>query len=338
MGDKSKIQWTDSTWNVTYGCTRKSAGCDNCYAVRQTQRLAGSLPMAQGLVSTNEAGRSHFNGQLRLLEGRLDQPLRWRRPRRIFVNSLSDLFHPEVPFDYIDRVFATMALADHHEFQVLTKRPDRMAEWFRSNPTGRGNGDTLARVARVATMVAKARGENVHHPYWDMWLEAWPLSHIWLGTSVEDQAAADERIPHLLECPAAVRFLSAEPLLEPVDLRLGQSEGLPTDDEPFRERADLLHWVIAGGESGGRARPCDVGWIRSLVRQCGDAGVACFVKQLGARPKTNHQTRPEGEGSYWTHMLKHPKGGDIDEWPEDLRVRQYPEQFPRGRKEWTRWS
>lgn len=250
MSDGSAIEWTEATWNPVRGCTKVSAGCKHCYAETFAERFRGvkGHPYEQGF-------------DVRLVPEALDLPLRWRKPRRIFVNSMSDLFHEEVPESFIVDVFATMMEARRHVFQVLTKRPERMRDFLASRPSERPT-----------------------------------LPNVWLGTSVEDQAAADERIPHLLATPAAVRFLSCEPLLGPVDLDMVVTEG-----------TGCLDWVIVGGESGRKARPCDVSWVRSLVGQCRAADVPVFVKQLGA-----------------AHRLYDAKGGDPAEWPEDLRVRQWP--------------
>jgi protein gp37 len=307
----SSIEWTDATWNPVSGCTRVSAGCDNCYAVVMTRRLAkmGQAAKYGGLV--NE-GKRHFNGVVRTHEDALELPLSWKKPRRIFVNSMSDLFHRDVPFEFIDRVFAVAALTPRHTYQVLTKRPDRAAEYFAQLTPDRLIDVVAFDYGEEAWMFAGNWIDGWSQPRevpsdgnpLDGSVKRWPLPNVWIGTSVENQAAADERIPHLLSTPAAVRFLSCEPLLGPVDLRLYASgEVLPSDREPFAERADLLHWVIVGGESGPHARPMDVEWARGLLQQCRDAEVPCFVKQLGGHPD---------------------KRGDMAEWPEDLRVREMP--------------
>lgn len=328
MGDKSHIQWTDATWNPLTGCTRVSSGCDNCYAARQAAGRLKNTPAYEGLATITPSGRAAFNGKIRLLPDRLDQPLRWRKPRRVFVNSMSDLFHPGVPDDFVDRVFAVMALAGRHTFQVLTKRPERAAEYL-SDP------EVRHRMARVAPWFSED-GDRSHDA---ILFGDWPFPNVWLGTSVENQAAADERIPHLLRTPAAVRFLSCEPLLGPVDLSWWletldrEAAGLVDDplaasllQSSMREGlasaptlGERLHWVIIGGESGPRARSFDIAWARSLIGQCHAAGVPAFVKQLGANP---YETDfwPQGD-----ERLRNPKGGDPSEWPEDLRVREFPD-------------
>lgn len=315
---KTKIEWATDVWNPTRGCSLVSAGCTNCYAMQ----VAGGVAKAayQGLTRKS-GGRSVWTGEVRLVPEMLDQPLKWKDPRRIFVDSMSDLFHPDVPDEYIRSVFEVMAAADWHTYQLLTKRPDRQAVW---------------------TEALRAEAPQS----WDM-----GMRHIWMGTSVEDQAAADERIPHLLRTPAAVRFLSCEPLLGPIDLHAvpwrhggmaakGWSGVLPVHDEPddfvYESQRYALDWVIVGGESGHHARPCNVGWIRDIVRQCRDAGVPVFVKQLGADPceaiPGKEETRTVNQpftGGGWSHRrLRDPKGGDPSEWPEDLRVRGFPGDHP----------
>lgn len=305
----SSIEWTNETWNPTVGCTRVSAGCDNCYAVRHTRRLAGKLPIYEGLVSNPERGKAHFNGTVRTLDERLDIPLGWRKPRLVFVDSMSDLFHPEVPFEFLDRVFAVMAMADRHTFQILTKRPERMAAYFDYNPTGTLRDVTQARVARAATLIGAERGENVHDVYWDLFLERWPLPNVWLGTSVESQDVA-YRILDLIRAPAALRFLSCEPLIGP--LHLGLFGTIPRSISPeYRHVGSQIGWVIVGGESGPGARRCDPEWIRRILIETGSWGMPTFVKQLGSvlAKEIGAEDR---------------KGGKMEEWPEEFRVRYFP--------------
>lgn len=265
----TNIEWTNETWNPTTGCAKVSPGCKNCYAETMTKRLAAmGQQKYQGILT--ESGR--FNGTVRTHEDTLRIPFTWRKPRKVFVNSMSDLFHADVPFWFIDRVFATMALTPQHTYQILTKRPDRMAEYY----------DYCA----VRMKLEKAVNVTLQHQ--------WPLHNVWLGISVEDQAAADERIPHLLKCPAAVRFLSCEPLVKSVDMTVlfhdctgctdtdRRSEGTHqsgTYQHPSFPQG--IHWVIAGGESGPNARPMHPDWARQLRDQCQAAGVAFFFKQWG---------------------------------------------------------
>jgi protein gp37 len=304
MGDKSSIQWTDATWNPVRGCTKVSAGCKNCYAETFAERFRGvpGHPFEQGF-------------DLRLVPEALALPLRWRRPRRIFVNSVSDLFHEGVPDDYIAAVFGVMAAAPQHTFQVLTKRPERARRWF-----SQGMDVQAAACARLDEIGFERGCGSAFEP------EVWPLPNVWLGVSVEDQSAADERIPHLLTTPAAVRFLSCEPLLGPVDLRpwlmklATSGPGWKLTGGTALEIADkVLDWVIVGGESGPGSRPMHLAWARSLVSQCRDAKVPVFVKQLG-------RLIVERNGAVFAphYGSRDPKRGDPAGWPEDLRVRQMP--------------
>lgn len=276
MGDKTEIEWCDSTWNPVTGCDKVSPGCTNCYAESVAHRFAGTKAYPDGFAVT-------------LRPERLDQPLRWKRPRRIFVNSMSDLFHDQVPDAYIGSVFDVMARAEHHTFQVLTKRHGRMR--------------SLLRRWEQEGAEAVARGElhpNYGHAAWrrhDMaWVtpRRWPLPNVWLGVSAEDQQRADLRIPALLDTPAAVRFVSAEPLLGPIKFEFehhfepthSNCSGLVSPaHEPACGREPGPHWgidwVIVGGESGPGARPMHPDWARSLRDQCTEAGAAFLFKQWG---------------------------------------------------------
>ena len=269
MGDKSGIQWTEATWNPTTGCTHVSAGCDFCYAASLASGRLSHVPAYAGLA---ENGR--FNGTVRLLPDRLDQPLRWTRPRMIFVDSMSDLFHDAISDEYLARVFAVMAAAPRHTFQILTKRPGRMRSLMSSTD--------------FREAVRQVKGEARTDGSWALTPLAWPLPNVWLGTSVENQKWADVRIPALLGTPATVRFLSCEPLLGPLDLRRwldcdclvplldGAGQHAP-DCRVFRS----VDWVIVGGESGREARPMHPDWARSLRDQCAEASVPFFFKQWG---------------------------------------------------------
>ncbi len=239
------IEWTDETWNPVVGCTRVSPGCQHCYAERMAKRLSKnpSTPQYAGTVDDN--GR--WTGQVNLVESALLKPLSWRKPRMVFVNSMSDLFHESVPDEYIDKVFAVMAQAHHHTYQVLTKRPERITEWA------------------AGAHLRMTRCFRNFHDYTES-VGPWPLPNVWLGTSAENQATLDERLPHLLATPAAVRFLSLEPLLGPIDVR---------------GRLDGIDWVIVGGESGPGAQPMHPDWVRSIRDACVEAEVAFFFKQWG---------------------------------------------------------
>jgi protein gp37 len=277
----TSIEWTSTvnpdgsvshgkTWNPTVGCRRVSAGCQRCYAERLAHRLpAMGHSEYAGLTRKLSDGSINWTGVVRTLPERLELPLRWKKPVRIFVDSMSDLFHEDVPDRFIAQVWRTMILAPQHTFQILTKRPERMRDWVSG--------------------VFMSNSDNPQEP----------LRNVWLGTSVEDQRAADERIPLLLQTPAAVRFLSCEPLLGPIDIRNWlhyppclQHPGeiaadwvyLECDCRPFqRKRGDGISWVIAGGESGPNYRPMDLDWARSLRDQCQAAGVAFHFNQVGGR-------------------------------------------------------
>lgn len=304
MSDNSNIEWTDATWNPVRGCVKVSPGCANCYAETFAERWRGvpGHPYEQGF-------------DLRLVPEKLTEPLKWKKPKRIFVNSMSDLFQDGVPDTYIMDVFLTMEKCPQHTFQVLTKRADRMRT--------------------VVSWLARK---------WADAGDVFPLPNFWLGVSVENQHFADERIPLLLDTPAAVRFISAEPLLGLVDIKehlTGDSTGHETGGPAGWQTGPALDWVIVGGESGHGARPLHVAWVESILKQCRAARVATFVKQLGAVPLVSacrqqhwewrHIQREEhkrliahSEG-LWRVQLTDRKGGYPSEWPEHLRVRQFPQ-------------
>lgn len=331
MGDRSGIEWTDATWNPTTGCDRVSPGCAHCYALDLAARLKG---MGQAAYQSDGNPRTSGPGfALTLHPDRLDMPLRWTRPRRVFVNSMSDLFHEAVPDAFIDEVFAVMALCDgtrankrDHTFQVLTKRPGRMRAYLTDPLTPwRVAAAICNRTVGFRPPIGEIQDPNPwegkaglpHENQWgarglDTWSEPWPLRNVWLGTSVENQTWADRRIPELLATPAAVRFLSCEPLLGPVDLgiglrvswqcsgcrrfhsghyhlvcpdcgRIGYWTGSHAFNRPDSQTGPGIGWVIAGGESGPEHRPVDPAWVRSLRDQCEAAGVPFLFKQWGGR-------------------------------------------------------
>lgn len=305
MGAKSSIEWTDSTWNPIRGCSMakgsETGGCLNCYAARFNARgLPGLMspttgkPFARILPSG-----PRWTGDVELIESQLALPLKWRKPRKIFVNSQSDLFHEALSREAIDDVFAIMARCPQHTFQILTKRPERMLAYLSHEDVGR-------RIAETVEAANWEQGLDAEIDWCDCPpLDVWPLPNVWLGVSVENQPTADARIPLLLKTLAAVRFVSYEPALGPVD---------------FRKWTERLGWVIVGGESGPGARSFDIAWARNTVEQCKAVGVPVFVKQLGAKPVdgSRYSMRPI------PLALKDRKGGDWDEWPADLRVREMP--------------
>ena len=313
MGTKTGIEWCDSTWNPIRGCSPVSAGCQNCGAATVAGRFSHAGGAYEGLVRINAAGErtDEWNGNIRFVEEHLLDPLRWgpvreeivfpdavvkrQRRRRIFVNSVSDLFHENVTDAMRDRIFAVMALCPQHDFLVLTKRPARMLEYL----TAHG---LRQRIYSYATLTVDGNFDRFplhmahHRSSGAGW---WPLPNLWLGVSVESQAAADERIPLLLQTPAAVRFVSAEPLLGPVDLESVDSTkhfGYTSESRALSGLryvpgggsvsssifdAPSIDWVIAGGESGPGARPMRPDWARGLRDQCQAVRVPFFFKQWG---------------------------------------------------------
>ena len=284
----SKIEWTEKTWNPVTGCTPISEGCANCYAKRMAQRLRGRFGYPE-----DEPFR------VTLHRDRLEQPLKLRKPSRIFVCSMGDLFHDDVPNDYIDQVFAVMALAPQHTHILLTKRPERMQEYF-------GNREDWAeravRVMRAAQRINYQLYEQqmANEFNWDP--AEW--EHLWLGVTAENQQRADERIPILLQTPAAVRFVSVEPILGALDLsewfglyRVSDGKWAPKVGSRWKDSPD---WIIVGGETGPGARPMHPDWVRSLRDQCQAAGVPFLFKQWGEwRPLESADSCPLDKVGYW---------------------------------------
>jgi len=325
MSDGSDIEWCDATWQPTLGCERVSPGCDNCYAMKQLHR--GLCEAHRGLTKLRPKDASRpgvdWNGKVRLQPEVLSLPLRWKKPRRVFVDSLSDLFHRKVPHQYIAAVFGVMAATPQHTYLVLTKRDPR--SFFAWAEQGRGGNPASVLMWSHALELGVAVPSDSE--------DVWPLPNVHLGVSVEDQQRADERIPQLLQCPAAVHWVSAEPLLGPVDLgayiperaHLGfvgpELRAAGYNEGPVMlRRGDRLGWVVVGGESGPGARPFHIEWARSTVAQCRAAGVPIFVKQIGARP---WELQPGWKVAREITLFD-SKGGDMAEWPVDLRVRETP--------------
>lgn len=298
MADKTGIAWTDATWNPVTGCAKVSPGCANCYAESVALRFwKTQYPPVEADTAEGAVTRPRVFEDVHCHADRLAQPLKWQRPRRIFVNSMSDLFHPDVPDAFIDNVFAVMALAPQHTFQVLTKRPARMREYLSRVTFGGSIISEPSAYARVVAAMDQPAWLPRGRPFGRV-PESWPLPNVHLGVSAENQRMLDERLPILLDTPAAVRFVSAEPLLEGLDI---------AKHRPGFNRL----WFIVGGESGAGARPCELWWIRSIVRQCEEADAPVFVKQLGSNRRG---APPSVEG----------KGDDPVAWPPDLRVQEFP--------------
>jgi protein gp37 len=289
----TKIEWTRGddgtsgvTWNPTSGCDKVSPGCDNCYALTMAHRLK-----AMGQAKYQRDGDPRTSGPgfgVSVHPDELSAPLRWRKPRRVFVDSMGDLFHDQVSDEFLARVWAVMAATPQHTYQILTKRHGRMRSLLSDHNFGRSVYD-----ASDYMLLSYKMGKHVSGT--GMFGTNQALPNVWLGVSVEDKQRAAFRISALRETPAAVRFLSCEPLLGPLD------------------ELDLtgIGWVIVGGESGSGARPMNLDWVRSIRDQCQAAGVAVFVKQLG---------------SVWAGGVCRAdrKGGDPSVWPADLRIREFP--------------
>lgn len=254
---KTNIEWTDAVWNPVTGCTKVSAGCRNCYAETIANRFWKDRKFTDVVCH----------------EDRLEQPLHWKKPRMIFVNSMSDLFHEDVPYSFMRKCFTTMYRANEHTYQILTKRPQRMLDFMK---------------------VESARFGIA--------------GHIWLGVSVEDQKTADERIPMLLKIPAKVRWISIEPLLEDISKSFMR---WTMEMEGWIKTNEI--WVVIGGESGPKARPCNTFWIKNIVEICQIQNIPVFVKQLGSNP-IGSMTVKKGKNSVY------------DYFPDYIKVREYPER------------
>lgn len=328
MADHTHIEWTDATWNPITGCSVVSPGCTNCYAMKLAGTRLQHHPSRAGLTTDSKAGPV-WTGEVRLNEQWLTQPLKWQKPRMIFVCAHGDLFHESVPDKWIDRVFASMALAHQHSLQVLTKRSARMRKYL-ADP--RRPYMIARRCLDLVIADPVAHGRLVKGECWpvisegdpddpsDVTLKTWPLPNVWLGVSVEDQKRANERIPDLLATPAAVRWISAEPLLGPVKLtRIPATEGNITDALTGLTFSNMglldehagLDWVIVGGESGPGARPMHPDWARSLRDQCAAARVPFLFKQWGEwSPHTRDiedengdiRTTPRGGENWMAHV------------------------------------
>ena len=305
----TNIEWTDETWNPIVGCSKVSLGCDNCYAVGTVHR--GLAEQHRGLTVRAE-GATDWTGEVRVVESMMDRPLRWTKPRRIFVNSLSDLFHPGVSDETIARIFAVMALAPQHTFQVLTKRPQRMADML----------STMLFWKVVASHCADDQTASLSWPYRTAIANHQGLPNVWLGVSIESDRYAF-RAAHLRRTPAAVRWISAEPLLGP----------LPSLD------LTGIDWLVVGGESGPKARPMHPQWVRDLRDECtdiccpecgetwpyDDAEIPCsHCRGSGAEDPTAFLFKQGGSVLAKEWGCTDSKGGKLDEIPAEFQIREYP--------------
>lgn len=340
MGDKSGIEWCDATWNPVAGCSRCAPGCENCYAERLVATRLAHLPAYEGLAVMSPHG-PRWTGEVRCLPDRLDQPRRWKRPRRIFVNSMSDLFHPLVPFEFIDQVAAVMELCPQHEFIVLTKRGERMRDYCLCNRRRDRIHKCLQDLCSTlddGTIPGKL--DPIEGRKWvvprKLWARApafsegmpWPPPNVIPGASISNQDDAEKQIPCLMDLAAAGwrTVASWEPATEMVDFEpymqyppfhdaykytLGDQEGVG------------IGGVICGGESGPGAREFRYSWALGALLQCQEAEVPFYLKQMGSNPINDLEA--VGNFRPFRPRLK-DKGGDMDEWPEALRVRQWPER------------
>lgn len=313
------VRFLDATGRDVWSCVKVSAGCTNCYASALEHRYHGG----EFTVAHMAAVEPYLCEKTlsKILHARPRPPFRNGERPMVFLGDMTDVFGDWVPDEFIDRVFAVMALTPQHTYQILTKRPERMRAYLthllRENNVIDAAQETDAPQACRDATGAVAITFN------------WPLPNVWLGVSAEDQATADARIPVLLGTPAAVRFVSYEPALGPVDFtsaRYFRDSKREPEGGVYGGMLPSLDWIIVGGESGPGARPFDVQWARDTIAQCRDAGVACFIKQVGAKPCMGEVETCAGTGIFAPDLvnLRHSHGGDPSEWPEDLRVREFP--------------
>lgn len=351
MAESSHIQWTDATWNPVVGCRKVSPECDNCYAMHASRRIVAQMKGAMdkrkgGGTRAQKAAAELYAGVLRkgadgalkpawnglavTVADRLEIPARWRKPRRIFVNSMSDLFHADVPYEFIAAVFGVMAVAHHHIYQILTKRPRRAERWFAwllreaaARPQAADGTPPEVALCLDALQTYSGAAWPTEAPG-----ATWPLANVALGVSGGTQRDADERLAVLRDVPSALRWLSAEPLLGAVVLE----SHLPH-----------LDWVVVGGESGRHARKCNVEWIEAINAECRAHDVPCFNKQLGRYPYEGAEQRDcyslrrcgmvdcaDGCVFGLAYHVRHPHGADTDEWPDHLKVRELPPMMRMG--------
>jgi len=332
MGERTNIEWADDTWNPWHGCAKVSPGCSRCYAETLVMNRMGGGPYRKGIPRVRHA-EATFNAPLKWNKkpwvcdvcGKANAPflvepaqcecgvVAMMHRRRVFSLSLGDWLDEEVPIEWLADMLEIVRRCPDLDFLLLTKRPENF----------------FPRVIQACTLTIGGELER----WYEQWERNTPPPNVWIGASVEDQQRADERIPELLKIPAAVRFLSAEPLLGPIDLKLRVQDFKPG----AFARIEGIHWVIFGGESGPGARPCNIEWIQDGLRQCQAAGVAAFAKQLGSEPRSDNANQfdwpvgveliASGKGfASCKPRFADKKGGDWEQWPDDLKVRQWPKQ------------
>lgn len=314
---KSTIEWTEHTWNpIVSGCSIISEGCTNCYAMQMANRLeAMGQEKYKGLTRKTAKGKIVWTGKINinLDDKALYEPLHRKKPTMYFVNSMTDLFHEEVPFEAIDKIMAVIALCPQHTFQLLTKRADRMYEYFTCD---RDEVDSFSKIMTLIDIYIEDVPKEHQSKYDILQSKAHEsiakfgyLPNLWNGVSIENQEQADKRIPYLLETPAKVRFLSIEPLLGSIDLNRGTLNVLkkippPTIEGFVNSPISTIDWVIVGGESGHHARPMHPDWVRSIKNQCQEAGVPFFFKQFSSNNNKDYKC--------------------YEKFPKDLQIRELP--------------
>ena len=303
----TKIQWTEKTWNPIIGCSKISPGCQNCYAEKMANRLlymfeaiCGEDGQSTWAEYSDVTAGGRWNGKTAFVSNALDKPLHWKKPSMIFICSIGNLFHESVPYRWIFGVFEIINQCRHHTFQVLTKRPERMQDFYKKHwPLISKDGN-------------------------------YPLDNLWLGVTAENQEQADKRIPILLDIPAAVRFVSVEPMLEDINLgpylysdyeKASHDNQLIIPANGFNHKK--LDWVIVGCESGPKRRPCPDHWVSSIVSQCDDSSVPVFVKQLALR-RDKAGRNVTGLPGLWDESDRLVVSKNPEEWPDHLQVREFP--------------
>jgi protein gp37 len=274
-----KIGWLNlpgykgETWNPIIGCSKVSAGCENCYAERMAVRLSGIEKTAYYSMVTCRTAHTlptAWTGRTELIQSQLTKPMKWKKPRVVFVCSMGDLFHENTSFEDIDQIFATMASCQQHIFILLTKRAGKMHQWFNWKDTSWKN-EGMQGNERIRYYAWMNHGKEIEYEDWK-----WPLPNVWLGVTAENQETANERLPYLIKIPAAIKLVSVEPMLGPLNISMWMATGWT--EPPYD---DVINWVICGGESGPGSRPMHPDWVRSLRYQCKEAEVPFFFKQWG---------------------------------------------------------